>query len=86
MSTVREGTLSTISLTFSTPRPAAAVPHQQGRLDRTVRDAGTFLVRELAWILYALIVLAPIALLAAAAVLAVRTGRRRSETRLLEQS
>jgi Domain of unknown function (DUF4349) len=85
-STVRDGTLSTISLAFSTPQPAAAVPHHQGRLELTVRDAGSFLLRELAWILYALIVLAPIALLAFAATIAIRTGRRRSETRLLEQS
>src|SRR5580765_923176 len=85
-STVREGTLATISLGLSTPQPAAAVPHRQGKLERTVRDAGAFLVRELAWILYALSVLAPIALLAFAALVAVRTGRRRSETRLLEQS
>jgi hypothetical protein len=84
-STVREGTLATISLAFSTPQPAAAVPHHQGRLERTVRDAGTFLLRELAWILYALIVLAPIALLAFAALVAIRTGRRRSEARLLSQ-
>jgi uncharacterized protein DUF4349 len=83
--TVREGTLATVSLTFSTPQPAAAVPHHQGRLERTARDAGAFLVRELAWLLYALIVLAPIALLAGAAVFAVRSGRRRSEARLLGQ-
>jgi hypothetical protein len=85
-STVREGTLATVSLALSTPQPAAAVPHRQGRLERTVRDAGGFLVRELAWIVYALIVLAPIALLAFAVIVAIRTGRRRSETRLLEQS
>ena len=83
--TVREGTLATVSLTFSTPQPAAVVPHHQGRLERTVRNAGAFLVRELAWLVYALIVLAPIALLAAAAVFAIRTGRRRSEARLLGQ-
>ena len=84
-STVREGTLATISLALSTPQPAAAVPHKQGKLERTIRDAGSFLVRELAWILYALIVLAPIALLAFAAIVAIRTGRRRSEARLLSQ-
>jgi hypothetical protein len=83
--TVREGTLSTVSLTLSTPQPAAAVPHHPGRLERTARDAGAFLVRELAWLLYAVIVLAPIALLAAALVFGVRAGRRRSEERLLAQ-
>ena len=83
--TVREGTLATISLAFSTPQATAAVPHHPGRLERTARDAGAFLVRELAWILYAAIVLAPIALLAAALVFGVRAGRRRSEERLLAQ-
>jgi hypothetical protein len=82
--TVREGTLATISTTFFVQQDAAAKPHHQGRLGRTLGDAGSFLVRELAWLLYALIVFGPIALLAAAVVLAVRTGRRRSDTRLLE--
>jgi hypothetical protein len=84
-STVREGTLATVSLAFTTPQPAVAVPHHPGRLERTARDAGGFLVRELAWLLYAVIVLAPIALLAAALVFWVRAGRRRSEERLLAQ-
>jgi hypothetical protein len=84
-STVREGTLATVSLAFKTPQPATAVPHHPGRLERTARDAGAFLVRELAWLLYAVIVLAPIALLAVAVVFGVHAGRRRSEERLLEQ-
>ena len=84
-STVREGTFATVSLAFSTPQAAVAAPHRQGRLERTARDAGSFLVRELAWLLYALIVLAPIALLAAAVIVGLRAGRRRSEDRLLAQ-
>jgi hypothetical protein len=83
-STVREGTLATVSMTFFVPQKAAAVPHQQGRLGRTASNAGEFLVRELAWLLYALIVIGPIALLAAVAVLGTRTARRRSDARLLE--
>jgi hypothetical protein len=83
-STVREGTLATVSMTFFTPQPAAAKPHHEGRLGRTASNAGEFLVRELSWLLYALIVVGPIALLAAAAVLALRTSRRRSDARLLE--
>src|SRR6266542_4508391 len=71
-STVREGTLATVSMTFFARQEAAAVPHHKGRLGRTAGDAGAFLVRELAWLLYALIVVGPIALLAAAAVFAVR--------------
>ena len=82
--TVREGTLATITLSFVTPQPAAAVPHHKGRVGRTLSSAGGFLVSELAWLLYALIVIGPIAILAAAAVLAVRAARRRSDARLLE--
>lgn len=82
--TVREGTLATISTTLFVQQAAAAAPHTQGRLGRTLHDAGAFLLRELAWLLYAVIVFGPIALLTAAVVLAVRTGRRRNDTRLLE--
>jgi hypothetical protein len=84
--TIREGTLATVSMTFLTPQPAIVAPYHQGRLHRTLSNAGDFLVSELAWLLYALIVVGPIALLAAAAVFAVRTGRRRSDARLLEQA
>jgi len=84
-STVREGTLATVSMTFVVPKPAAAAPpHKPGDVERTLRDAGGFLLLELAWLLYALIVVVPIALLAAVAVVAVRTARRRSDARLLE--
>ena len=82
--TVREGTLATVSMTFFTPQAAAAVPHEPGRLGRTLSNAGDFLLRELSWLLYALIVVGPIALLAAAAVLTARAARRRSDARLLE--
>jgi hypothetical protein len=82
--TMREGTLATVSLTFTTPKPAVVVPHQKGRLERTIGDAASFLVRELSWLLYLLIVVGPIALLAAIGVFAVRSARRRSDQRLLE--
>jgi hypothetical protein len=84
--TIREGTLATVSVTFATPVAAAAKPHHPGRLERSARDAGSFLVKELAWLLYALIVVAPIALLAAAAVVSGRAGRRRLDRKLLEQA
>ena len=83
-STVREGTLATVSMTFFAPQQAAPVPHEQGRLGRTAGNAGEFLLRELSWLLYALIVVGPIALLATAAVFGVRAARRRSDARLLE--
>jgi hypothetical protein len=81
--TVREGALATISTTLFVSQGAAAT-HHEGRLGRTLHDAGSFLVRELAWVLYAAIVFGPIALLGVAVLLAVRVGRRRSDTRLLE--
>ena len=62
----------------------AAVPHEQSRIERTLRDAGGFLLLELAWLLYALVAVGPIVLLAAVAVYVVRAGRRRSDARLLE--
>jgi Domain of unknown function (DUF4349) len=82
--TVREGTLATVSMSFVVPKPAAVVPHEQGDIERTVRDAGGFFLLELAWLLYAVVALGPIALLAAAAVFGVRAARRRSDARLLE--
>ena len=81
---MREGTLATVSMTFVAPQAAAAVPDRPGRLDRTISNAGDFLVRELSWLLYALIVVGPIALLAALTVFGVRSARRRSDARLLE--
>jgi len=82
--TVREGTLATASLTLFVPQAAAAKPHHEGRLGRTAHDAGAFLVRELSWLLFALIVFAPIALLAFAAVVGLRVVRRRGIDRLLD--
>jgi len=82
--TVREGTLATVSMSFVVPKPAAVVPHKQGDVERTVRDAGVFFLLELAWLLYAIVAIGPIALLAAAAVFGVRAARRRSDARLLE--
>ena len=82
--TLREGRLSTVSVTYFAPGAAAAKPDKPGRLERTVREAGDFLVRELSWFLYAVIVAGPVALLALAIVFAARAGRRSSERRLLE--
>jgi hypothetical protein len=83
--TLREGRLATISVTYFAPGTAAAAkPDKPGRLERTVREAGDFLVREISWLLYALIVAAPIALLALAVVLGARAARRSSDRRLLE--
>jgi hypothetical protein len=82
--TAREGRLATISVGFSAPGAAAAAPHREGRLERSVRDAGGFLLAELSWILYALIVAAPIALLVGLGLFGARAMRRGSNRRLLE--
>jgi hypothetical protein len=82
--TLREGRLATVSVTYTAARAAAAKPDNPGRLERTAREAADFLVREVSWLLYALIVAGPIALLVLVVVLAARAGRRSSERRLLE--
>jgi hypothetical protein len=83
--TEREGRLATVSVGFFAPGAAStAKPDHPGRLERAVRDAGGFLVAELSWILYALIVAAPIAVLVALALVGARAARRGSERRLLE--
>jgi hypothetical protein len=82
--TLRAGRLATVSVTYFARGTAAAKPDEPGRLERTVREAGDFLVRELSWLLYALIVAGPIALVALAIVLGARAIRRGSDRRLLE--
>jgi hypothetical protein len=85
-STAREGRLATVSVGLFVPGAATAKPDHPGRLERTLRDAGGFLVAEVAWLLYAVIVAAPIALLVALALFAARAVRRGSERRLLESA
>ena len=80
--TVREGTLATVSLAFSTPEAGTAVaPHHPGRLERAARDTSSSSSASSRGSSTRVIVLAPIALLAAALVFGVRAGRRRSEDR-----
>ena len=78
----RRASFATISLTLTT-RDAAAAPHQDSRAERTLRDAGSILLLELAFGLFGLIVAAPLVLLAGLAYLAARAGRRRADDRLL---
>ena len=82
--TLRDGRLATISVTYFASGAAAAKPDKPGRLERTAREAGDFLVRELSWLLYAVIVAGPIALLALAVLFGARSARRGSDRRLLE--
>jgi hypothetical protein len=78
----RTASLATISLTLTT-RQAAAAPHHDSRAVRTLRDAGSILLLELAFGLFGLIVAAPLALLAGLALIAARVARRRADDRLL---
>jgi hypothetical protein len=84
---VRRGRLATVTVSLTTPAAATTpVEHSEpGRVSRAVRDAGSVLANEVAWILYALVVLAPLAVLVAAAVAGVRFARRRGERLVLDR-
>jgi Domain of unknown function (DUF4349) len=85
--TAHSAALATVTLGLTTKEAAAVVkPHHRGPLGRALHDAGHILAKEAAWALYALIVLAPIALVALAAFLLIRGGRRLADRRLLESS
>jgi hypothetical protein len=85
--TVRRGRLATVTISLTTRAAAAApVEHAEpGRASRALRDAGSVLAKELDWFLYALVVLAPLAVLVAAAVGGVRFARRRGERLVLDR-
>jgi hypothetical protein len=80
--TIAAGTNATISLTLSTKAAVVPVPHHRGRLGRMVHSAVGFLGLEGTIVLYALIVLSPIAL-AAGLLWSLREARRRRDERLV---
>jgi hypothetical protein len=80
--TITAGTTSSISLFLSTKAAAAPVPHHHGRLGRMVHSAIGFLGLEGTIVLYALIVVSPIALVAAL-LWSLREARRRRDERLV---
>ena len=82
---VQQGTYASVSLQLTT-RKAATEPASRGRFDRFWDNAGEILGKEAIAVLYALIVIGPFALLAAAALLAERARRRRADHRLLEET
>jgi uncharacterized protein DUF4349 len=77
--TISAGTTAQISLVIGTEKAIAPVSHPQGRLGRMMHSAVGFLALEGMILLYALIVISPLALVAAA----VWAWRRRSVERLL---
>ena len=84
--TLREAALSSVSLSLTTQRVVAGAHHDRGRFDRAMSKAFDFLGAEAAVALAIFIVVAPLALIVAAAILAVRAYRRRNEARLLAAS
>jgi hypothetical protein len=81
--TLREASLSRISLTLTSRQAAAAKKGGMSRIERAARDAGSFLAGAGAVLLFVLIVLSPLILLAVTAILGTRAYRRREERRLL---
>jgi hypothetical protein len=84
--TVRRARLATISVALTTREGEQKVAPPPGRVERAAKNAATVLAKELAGIVYAVIVLSPLLLLGAAALVASRAYRRRFEQRLLEQA
>src|SRR5438270_6236837 len=80
--TITAGTTSRISLFLSTRNAVVPVPHHRGRLGRMVHSAIGFLGLEGTIVLYALIVVSPIALVAAL-LWSLREARRRRDERLV---
>lgn len=81
---LRSASLARIVLTLTTPPQRASVP--PSRLHRTLDDAGGVLLRELQFLLYALVVAGPLLLIGGAGIATVRAARRRSDRRLLERA
>lgn len=81
---LRSARLARIVVGLTTPaKHAAATP---GRVQRTLDDAGSVLLRELEILLYALVVAGPLLLLGGAGIATARAARRRSDRRLLERT
>ncbi len=84
--TLRQASLSRISLSLTTQKTLAAVTkHHDSRALRAIRGAGDFLASAGAIALYVLIVLSPLVLLLVAWLYGLRVYRRREERRLLAQ-
>jgi uncharacterized protein DUF4349 len=81
--TLREASLSRISLRLTSQKAAAATKGGMSRIERAARDAGSFLAGAGAVVLFLLIVLSPLIVLALAWIFGSRAYRRREERRLL---
>jgi uncharacterized protein DUF4349 len=82
--TLREASLSRVSLTLTTQKAVGATKKGgAGRIERAARDAAEFLAVAGAVLLFLLIVLSPLIVLAGAGIWGTRAYRRREERRLL---
>lgn len=81
----RAARLATLRLTLTTEGPAAA-PVEEGRFAGPIADAGDRLARALAWLLGALVLLAPVAALAALSAWGARRMRGRAARRLMRSA
>jgi hypothetical protein len=87
--TIVQGRLAHIYLELTTKaakKHVVAPPHKAGPIERRLDAAGDMLARELAVLLYALVVVAPFALVAAMWLVAMRAFRRRGDRRLLART
>jgi hypothetical protein len=86
-STLREASLSRISLTLTTQKVVPVTKKESmGRFERAARDAGSFLAGAGAVLLFLLIVVSPLIVLAVGAIWGTRAYRRREERRLLARA
>ena len=74
---------ATVSLHLQTKEASVVVPASPGRIERALERATDVVATELAALVYALVVGAPLLLLGVAAFLGARALRRRSDARLL---
>jgi hypothetical protein len=85
--TLREASLSRISLTLTTQKAVGGTTKGgAGRIERAARDAASFLAAAGAVLLFLLIVLSPLIALTLASLWGTRAYRRREERRLLAQT
>jgi hypothetical protein len=83
---VKRAEFATIALALRTKEAEVVPARRPGRIERALDHAGTILIKELAVLVYGLVVAVPLALVAAAAFIGARALRRRSLDRLLEQN
>jgi Domain of unknown function (DUF4349) len=79
----RQTSFATVGLALRTADKQVVVPHDPGKIERTLDRSGSILLDEVKVVLYVLIVGAPLLALAALLLGGVRIRRRRDEARLL---